>query len=297
MAMNTTITDPDIAVIIPHYNDVDRLELCLTALMKNDLAGAEILVVDNASPNPPDRLHALFPDVRFLSETEKGAGPARNRGVAESRAPLLAFIDADCVPDPDWLTTARAIAPRADLIGGRIDVFYETQPPHNGAEAFEKVFAFDQKTYVEVQGFSATANLITTRAVFDDVGPFRTMVSEDNDWCYRATAKGHSLIYADELRISHPSRPDWASLRGRWRRTTQEAYALLQSQTPGLASWLRWVLKALAMPASAVVHLPKLLFSPKLATLGERLRGAGTLFRLRFQRMFWMLRQAAGLEI
>lgn len=265
--------------------------------MRNDIRKAEILVVDNDSPAPPDRLHPKYPRVRFLTETEKGAGPARNRGVAESTAPVLAFIDADCVPDPDWLTAARSAAPRADLIGGRVDVFDETPPPRSGAEAFEKVFAFDFKTYIEVKGFSGSGNLVTTRAVFADVGPFRTVVSEDSDWSYRATAKGYRLIYDNRLRVSHPSRSDWPALRQKWHRMTGENFALLLSRRPGLPGRLRWTIRALAMPASALVHLPKLLLSPRLDTGGERLRGAATLIRLRLLRMVWMLKQAAGLQI
>lgn len=299
--MSTTITKaapPDIAVIIPHYNDVMRLQRCLDELMQNDLTGAEVLVVDNNSPNPPPpEFQAAYPDIRFLSEAEKGAGPARNTGVAQSSAPLLAFIDADCVPDHGWVTAARAVAPRADLIGGRVDVFDETPPPRSGAEAFEKVFAFDFKNYIEVKGFSGSGNLVTSRTVFEDVGPFRTVVSEDSDWSYRATAKGYALIYEDGLRVSHPSRADWSALKAKWRRLTQESFALLQSQRPGLPGRLRWTLKALAMPASALAHLPKLLLSPKLDTVGERLRGAATLFRLRFLRMGWMLRQVIGRKI
>ena len=297
--MNTTIIEappaPDIAVIIPHYNDVTRLKLCLTELMKNDIAGAEILVVDNNSPNPPpDQLRAMFPAVRFLSEPEKGAGPARNHGVAESRAPVLAFIDADCVPAHDWLSIARRVAPQADLIGGRVDVFDETPPPRSGAEAFEKVFAFNFRHYIEVQGISGAGNLVTTRAVFDDVGPFRTQVSEDSDWTRRAVTKGYSLIYADDLVASHPSRSDWAALRRKWRRLMQESFALEISTRPAPQVRLRWALKALAMPLSALVHLPKILLSPKLDGFGERLRGITTLIRLRLQRMIWMLRQAMG---
>jgi len=296
--MSTITTDPDIAIIIPHYNDVTRLTRCLDELLRNDLTGAEVLVVDNNSPTPlSPAFQAAYPGFRFLSETEKGAGPARNTGVAQSRAPLLAFIDADCVPDPDWVAAARAVAPRADLIGGRVDVFDETPPPRSGAEAFEKVFAFDFKTYIEVKGFSGSGNLVTSRAVFQDVGPFRTVVSEDSDWSYRATAKGYQLIYEDGLRVSHPSRADWVALRAKWLRLTQESFALLMSNTPGLSGRLRWTIKALAMPASAVAHLPKLLFSPKLDGFGERLRGAGTLIRLRLLRMVWMLRQAAGLSL
>jgi len=288
---------PDIAVIIPHYNDIDRLEFCLNELMKNDISGAEILVVDNNSPTPPDRLHDVFPGVRFLSESEKGAGPARNFGVAKSSAPVLAFIDADCVPDHDWLAMARKVAPRADLIGGQVDVFDETPPPRSGPEAFEKVFAFDFKTYIEVKGFSGSGNLVTTRAVFEDVGPFRTVVSEDSDWSFRATAKGYQLIYEDNLRVRHPSRSNWAALRHKWHRLTCESFALEQVNRPGLSGRIRWAIKALAMPLSALAHLPKLFASPKLDTFGERLRGAETLFRLRFVRMIWMLRQAVGQNI
>ena len=294
-------TNPDIAVIIPHYNDVDRLEFCLSELMRNDTTGAEILVVDNNSPNPPNRLHAMFPQVRFLCEPEKGAGPARNHGVNASSAPLLLFIDADCVPDHNWLAMARQVAPRADLIGGRVDVFDETPAPRNGAQAFEAIFAFDFKNYIEVQGFSGSGNLVTSRAVFDDVGPFRVAVSEDRDWSFRATAKGYRLIYEDGLRVRHPSRSDWAALRHKWHRLTCESFALAQSSRPSpggrLASRAAWAIKALAMPLSAIAHLPKLLFNPKLDTWGERLRGAATLFRLRLQRMVWMLRQAIGQTI
>ena len=297
--MNTTITEPspDIAIIIPHYNDPRRLELCLTRLMGNEVGDAEILVVDNNSPVPPDNLHGRFPNVRFLCETEKGAGPARNLGVRESSAPILAFIDADCVPGPDWLTEARKVAPRADLIGGRVDVFDETPPPRSGAEAFEAVFAFDFRNYIEDQGFSGAGNLVTHRAVFEDVGPFRTVVSEDRDWSLRATARGHRLIYDDALQVSHPSRADWEALRRKWHRMTKEGFALARTMRPGPAGRFRWALRALAMPASALVHLPKILFSSRLNSIGERLRGAGTLIRLRFLRMVWMLRQAAGQDI
>ena len=285
---------PGIAIIIPHYNDVARLGRCLAALMENDLAGCEILVVDNGSTQSLAELRAAFPAVRFVTETERGAAAARNRGVAETTAPLLMFIDADCVAAPDWVSVGRAVAGKADLIGGRVEVFDEPPPPRSGAEAFEAVFAFDFRQYIEVQGFSGTGNLITRREVFEDVGPFRGGVSEDRDWSFRATAKGYRLTYEDGLRVGHPSRADWAALRGKWRRITQEMFG----QTGGGAmARLKWALKGLLMPASILAHLPKVLTSPALSGPRERWRAALTLARLRLLRMVWMLRQAAGLEI
>lgn len=285
---------PDAAVIIPHYNDVTRLRRCLDALMANDHAGVEIIVVDNGSTESLDGVIPAFPGIRFVTEPEKGAAAARNRGVRETTAPLLFFIDADCVAAPDWLSVARRVAPMADLIGGRVDVFDETPPPRSGAEGFEAVFAFNFRNYIEVQGFTGAGNLVTRRDVFEDVGGFRGGVSEDLDWSKRAVAMGYRLIYRDDLVVSHPSRSDWAALRHKWRRMTQELFAT-NGKTP--RARLYWGLRAMAMPASALVHLRKVLFSPKLNGAGEKIRAALTLIRLRCQRMVWMLRQALGFSI
>lgn len=285
---------PKIAIIIPHYNDVIRLERCLSALMENDLTGCEVLVVDNGSSRPLTETKAKFPRVRFAVEQQKGAAAARNKGVAETRAPCLMFMDADCVAARNWVAVGREVAGRANLVGGRVEVFDETPPPRSGAEAFEAVFAFDFRQYIEVQGFSGTGNLITQRDVFEDVGPFRDGVSEDRDWSFRATAKGYQLVYEERLCVGHPSRQDWPALRGKWRRIMQEMFG----QTGGGAkARMKWALKGLMMPLSIFAHLPKIWRSPNLAGAPDRLRAAGTLIRLRLLRMIWMLRQAAGLGI
>ncbi|WP_394707891.1 glycosyltransferase family 2 protein [Roseovarius pacificus] len=292
--MSTTPTKPVApadAVIIPHYNDLPRLERCLEALMLNDIRDTEIVVVDNNSPVSLDDLCASFPAVRFITEPEKGAAPARNRGVCETSAQRLFFIDADCVPARDWLAVGREVASRADLIGGRVDVFDETSPPRSGAEAFEAVFAFNFRRYIEVQGCSGAGNLLTRRDIFDEIGGFINGVSEDREWTMRAVAHGYSLIYEDRLQVSHPARQDWPALRAKWRRTTSEGFQL-NGTSP--AKRLKWAIRALAMPASAVVHIPKVLRSDKLTSSGEVLRAIATLIRLRCQRMVWMLRQAAG---
>jgi len=294
MKTNTTRPQPTAAVIIPHYNDVTRLGRCLEELSQNDLIDVDVVVVDNGSTVSLTAVQSQYPHVRFLVEPEKGAAAARNRGIAETTAPLLLFIDADCVPDHDWVSVARQVAPMADLTGGRVSVFDETPPPRSGAEAFEAVFAFDFKTYVEKQGFSGAGNLVTRRDVFDAIGGFTNGVSEDREWTMRAVARGYSLAYQDHLRVSHPSRQDWVALRHKWRRMTDEMYQLNGTD---FKSRLRWAAKALAMPASAVVHVPRILRSDRLNGAAERSRAVGTLFRLRLQRMWWMLRQVFGQTI
>lgn len=129
----TAAPEPQLAVIIPHYNDPVRLGRCLAALAPQLAAHPQVeaVVADNASPCDLAPLQAAHPEVRFVTEPTKGAAAARNRGVAETRAPLIAFLDSDCVPSDDWLATALRLAGTAGLTGGRVDTFDETPAPRS----------------------------------------------------------------------------------------------------------------------------------------------------------------------
>lgn len=276
------------SVVIPHFNDVARLARCLEALMPQvDFEQGEVIVADNASTQDIAPVRDAFPQVRIVTQAIPGAGPARNAGAEVSRGRWLFFIDADCVPGPGWLARGLQIAKPGHVIGGRVDVFHETPPPMSGAEAFEAVFAFHMRTYLERDGFLASAHLVTSRAVYGDVGGFRQAVSEDKDWSQRAAQMGHTLGYDDDFSAAHPSRSDWAALRKKWRRLTSETY-LLEAQ--GLTGRLKWAAKAFLMPLSVAPHGLQILRSGKLSGL-EKARGLATLMRLRATRMMWMLGQ------
>lgn len=283
---------PKLAVIIPHYNDAARLEHCLAALLAEGLPeSVEVVVVDNASPVSPERIVAGHPGVRLVMETERGAAAARNRGVAETTAPRLAFLDCDCVPGPGWLRVA--IRAEVQIAGGAITVFDETPQPRSGAEAFETVFAFQQERYIREEGFTVTANMLTTRAIFERVGGFRPGLSEDADWCWRARAAGAAVTYLPTLSVAHPTRSDWPALRHKWVRIARELYGLHRDRG---RSHSAWALRAVLVAGSPVRDLPKILRHPAL-TPGERTRAAATLIRLRLLRSRWMLTQALGREI
>lgn len=284
------------AIIIPHYNDVNRLIRCLDALAPQLRDDIELVVVDNASSVSLDPVRARFPSLRIVTEIQKGAANARNRGVSETTAPLFLFIDSDCLPAPDWVSVALTALDRAkaDLVGGRVEVFDETPPPRSGAEAFETVFAFDFRTYIEKKGFSGSGNLVTRRDVFAATGPFIHGLSEDLDWCRRATAKGYRLAYDDTMRVGHPSRTDWPALHRKWRRLSQESFGV-NGNAP--LQRLAWAGRALLMPVSVMAHIPRILRHPDLRDGGERFRAITTLIRVRMVRMGWMLQQALGREI
>ncbi|MFA5988451.1 MAG: glycosyltransferase [Sphingomonas sp.] len=275
---------PDICVVVPHYNDLARLDLCLAALERQTVPRGrfEIVVADNMSPCGLAAVEQVIAGrARLAACAERGAGPTRNTGVAATQCPLLAFTDSDCVPAPDWLAQGVAALSNADVVGGEMVVTVRVAGQRSGAEAFEQLFAFDNRRYVERLGFTVTANLFTRRAVFGAVGGFRTQVSEDAEWCARATAQGFSLSYAAGAVVAHPARENWEQLLNKWRRMQQERFCLMAGQPWGR---VRWWLRSLALPFSAVAHAPRVLLSAGLDSWGERWRALGTLFAVRLWR-------------
>lgn len=285
---------PEISVIVPHYADLARLDLCLAALAAQRIAPGsfEIIVADNDSPMGAAAVAAVIAGrARLVIAREKGAGPARNAGVAAARGGVLAFTDCDCLPDPDWLAAGRAALADADIVGGRMTVSVRDEAAMTGAEAFERVFAFDNRAYVERKGFTVTANLFTRRAVFDAVGPFRAGVSEDVDWSHRARALGYRLVYAAGAVVAHPARGDWGELRRKWQRMNAESFGLARESASGR---LRWLLRNGALPLSIAAHAPRVLASGALPDAPTRLRALGTLAAIRLWRLGDALRLAFG---
>ncbi|MEM9342237.1 MAG: glycosyltransferase family 2 protein [Pseudomonadota bacterium] len=277
---------PDYSVVIPHYNDVSRLTRCLEALMPQATEDVEVIVADNNSTDSLDPIRARWPGVIIAVETEKGAGPARNKGVEAARGKWLMFIDSDCLPADDWVARGKAAADEGAIIGGPVGVFHETPAPCSGAEAFETVFAFKMKRYLEEEAFLGAGNLVLAKSAFEKTGGFRAAVAEDKEWSRRAARTGFRLGFADDFVCSHPSRRDWPALRHKWRRLASEDFLLW-----GKEARLRYALRALLLPPSAVAHTPRVLRHPDLSS-GEKLRAVFTLFRQRLFRTGVMLGQA-----
>jgi glycosyltransferase involved in cell wall biosynthesis len=276
---------PKVSVIIPHYRDLKGLAICLRSLESQTYPRDcfEVVIADNASPEGAEAVADVIGGRgRRVVVTVKGAGPARNGGVEASSGEILAFIDSDCVAEPAWLEEAVKALPQFDFIGGRVKVLVEDPAHITPVEAFERVFAFDFKTYIEKKRFTGAGNLICSRRVFDAVGGFRTGVSEDVEWSRRAQACGFRLGYAPGAVVGHPARRSWAELLAKWRRINLETFGL---SARGFAGRTRWLLKALLMPASAVVHTVKVAKSPELSSARERWAAVGVLFRLRLWRL------------
>ncbi len=212
-----------VSVIIPVYNDAARLKLCLEALTAQHYSNFEVIVVDNGSTDQEvERVCRGF-DVTFVTEHKVGSYAARNRGVALAKGGVLAFTDADCIPEPQWLTQGvkRLREPDCGLVAGRIRVFAQDPKRPTTVELYEVALAFPQQTHVENSHYGATANVFTTKAVFADVGLFNERLKSggDKEWGQRVAAAGYSVVYAHEACIHHPARRTFAELHKKARRT------------------------------------------------------------------------------
>ncbi|MGA9525396.1 MAG: glycosyltransferase family A protein [Myxococcaceae bacterium] len=92
-----------VSVVVPLYNKARWVRRSLDSIAAQSLRDFEVIVVNDGSTDGSEELVEQYPDPRFRLVNQQNAGPgaARNRGIAESRAPLVAFLDAD----DEWLPT------------------------------------------------------------------------------------------------------------------------------------------------------------------------------------------------
>jgi len=223
---------PFVAVVIPVFDDVERLAACLAALQRQTYPGEryEVVVVDNGSRQDVAGACRAFTMVRCISEPRPGSYAARNTGIARSDADILAFTDSDCLPHRDWLENAvtRLTATRAcDILGGNVVVFSKDSSNPTAAELYEAAFAFPQRQRIEASHWSVTANLFVRRSVIEAVGPFDADLRSggDAEWCQRAHAAGHCIEYAEDVRVDHPARSSLKELLTKARRVAGGARA------------------------------------------------------------------------
>ncbi len=111
MVLENTGTDPSttegaphrISVYVPAYNAAMYLDKCLSGIKTQTYPIEEIVVVDDGSTDRTVEIASAH-GVRIISQpTNQGLSQARRRAFEEISAPFIAALDADCVPEPNWL--------------------------------------------------------------------------------------------------------------------------------------------------------------------------------------------------
>jgi glycosyltransferase involved in cell wall biosynthesis len=205
---------PLISIIVPYKNAAKNLKECVDSLLNQDFCkdNYEIIMVDNnSSDNGPDILKSYGQRIVLLQEKDgKGSCPARNTGISEAKAEILAFTDSDCVAEKNWISKIyEAFTPNIQVVAGEI---YAYRPQTAVEKYYEKHML--QKTNLSYKSpYAVTANLAIKKSLFEKVGTFSTERPQTGDveFSFRITSKGYNINYAKDAVVYHKN---IATLRG-----------------------------------------------------------------------------------
>lgn len=200
----------DVSVVVPSHERPLRLRWLLNALEEQTLDPArfEVVVAHDSREEVAAMIDAHpLTQAGILSQRRRDpgtGGPAihRNLGWRAARAPLIAFTDDDCRPEPDWLETLLAAAGREP---GAI-VQGATRPDPYERDVLKAIHARTQDIDPP-QIFAQTCNILYPRDLlerldgFDETVP--TASGEDTDLAMRARAGGAPYVAEPAAIVNH----------------------------------------------------------------------------------------------
>ena len=223
---------PMVSVVIVHYEQPGELARTLAALARqtHPQERMEVLVADDGSEVPPE-----VPDgVTLLRQEDRGnrTAAARNLGASHARGDVLCFLDADTVPEPDYvrqLTRLPALAPEAICVGLRrhadlaplpVDAPVETAAPAvelpapawlaEGYVRTRDLLDSDDRAYRYV----ISAVLACSRWFWEEAGGFDAHFTsyggEDWAWAARGWLAGGVLAHVPAAVAWHDG-PEWTA--------------------------------------------------------------------------------------
>ena len=202
----------DISVIVPVYNGQRYLAQALSSVFGQSLKPREVIVVDDGSTDESAAVARQFPAVRLIQQENRGQAIARNRGVEESRAAFLAFLDADDLWMLDKLELQMAAMekdPELDAVFGQARVIH-----HDDHLDEEQTQAVNETPHLPAYLPGA---LLIKRAAFEVVGEFASQwkVAEVVDWYARAEDAGLRMTTLDEVVLQRRIHDDNLGVRER----------------------------------------------------------------------------------
>lgn len=195
------MSTPRIAVVAPTKSRETRLAFLLEGLAAQSLErdAFEVIVVRDGAPSGSTTPPQEDLNLRFLIQPASGPAAARNRGWRATPAPLVAFIDDDCRPAPDWLARLLAASDGPDtIIQGR------TEPDPDERHL---LFGLARSQEISGGGWYQSCNIAYPRELLARLGGFDERfpgpAGEDTDLGLRAAAAGAALAYADDALVWH----------------------------------------------------------------------------------------------
>jgi GT2 family glycosyltransferase len=201
---------PKVSVVVCAYNAASTLPECLESLMRLDYPDYEVILVDDGSRDSTPRIAADFPQIRYVRQENRGLSVARNVGAERSSGEIIAYTDADCVADEDWLRclvqsmrdqgTAAIGGPNITPASDGWSAHCVAASPGNPSHVM-----FDDRHAEHVPG----CNMAFRRETIFELGGFDPQfraAGDDVDFCWRLLDQGGAIGYAAGAFVWHHRR-------------------------------------------------------------------------------------------
>jgi len=187
--------DHSVSIIIPCYNEEENIFRCLRSLERLDYPThlLQVILVDNGSQDRSLEI-AKKHSVQVFEKKGGTIGSVRNYGANIAEGNILAFVDADCVVEQNWIMSFLKYFKnennRVGITGGPLRV------PLEGNLIQRAWFSHRKENFIGQVEYVGSANLIISRALFKEVGGFDEKITsgEDFDLCSRIKATGYKVI-------------------------------------------------------------------------------------------------------
>src|SRR5688572_11360092 len=208
---------PKVSVVVASYNADRTLATCLDSLEKLNYPDYELILVDDGSTDTSAQIASLHPRVRVIRhDRNRGLSAARNTGITVAQGEVVAFTDADCRPDEDWLYY---------LVGDLLDSEFAAMggpnllPPEDSAVAAAVMVSPGGPAHVMLDDRQAEhipgCNMAVYKWALTEVGGFDPIfrtAGDDVDVCWRLQQAGGKIGFSPAAFVWH------------YRRSTVRAY-------------------------------------------------------------------------
>lgn len=213
---------PVVSVVVPTRGRAAYLEVTLDSLLDQRAEiGHEIIVVDDGDDRATADAVRARPEVRYVPHGPvRGLNAARNVGVREAGAPLIAFVDDDVLVPSGWLGALVEGAERhreAEAFGGPIRARFEGRTPRACGREQPPITTLALGAQDREVDLVWGANLAVRRAAVERVGSFDERIAlphgDEEEWLERLRASGGRVVYLAEAGLEHRRTAEDARLR------------------------------------------------------------------------------------
>lgn len=249
------------SIIVPVYNRPDEIADLLASLAAQTDKGFETVIVEDGSTVRCEKQCEAYKDkarVKYYYKDNEGRSIARNYGIVRADGDYFIFVDSDCILPPDYIKKLRNSLKEnpSDCFGGpdaAHESFSDTQKAINYAMTSFLTTGGIRGGKVSMEKFTPrTFNMGYSRKVYEKVGGFREMFSEDIDMSTRIRLAGFSITLYPDVEVFHKRRVDFKKF---WRQVHVFGMSriTLQLLYPGSMKTVHWLPALFVVGAVAMI--------------------------------------------